>query len=152
MPDDASARRPIASILAFDFGLRRIGVAVGQTVTGSASPLGIVRNTPHGPDHRRIAELVAEWRPDCMVVGIPLDADGRSGALGDAIGGFIDELSAYGLPVASVDESHSSREALATLKAARRRGSRGRVKKADVDAAAAVRIAERYIATLDSPG
>ena len=149
MPDDAAARPPLTSILAFDFGLRRIGVAVGQTVTGSASPLGIVDKTPNGPDHAHIAALVGEWRPDRIVVGMPYRADGQTGDIGDAIRGFIEELSVYGLPISTIGESHSSREAEATLKAARQRGSRGRLKKTDIDAAAAVQIAERYIATLE---
>lgn len=149
MPDGRDARPAVTSILAFDFGLRRIGVAVGQTVTGSASPLGVVDNTPDGPDHGRIAALIAEWHPDCIVVGMPYGAGGHTGDIGAAIRGFIGEIAAYGLPVETIDESHSSQEAEATLKAARQRGSRGRLKKSDIDAAAAVQIAERYIATLE---
>ena len=148
MPDDQAARQAVTSILAFEFGLRRIGVAVGQTVTGSASPLGVVDNTPNGPDHDRISALVSEWHPDRIVVGMPYQAGGHSGDIRASIHGFIDELAVYGLPVATIDESLSSREAEATLKAARQRGSRGRLKKSDIDAAAAVQIAERYIATL----
>lgn len=152
MPDDQAASATATSILAFDFGLRRIGVAVGQTVTGSASPLGVVDNTPHGPDHDHISALVSEWRPDRIVVGMPYQAGGHTGDIGASIRGFIEELAVYGLPVLTIDESHSSQEAEATLKAARQRGSRGRLKKSDVDAAAAVQIAERYIATLGLNG
>lgn len=152
MPDGPTGRATVTSLLAFDFGLRRIGVAVGQTVTGSASPLGIVDNTPGGPDHDRIAALIGEWCPDRIVVGMPYQAGGHTGDIGDAIRGFIEELGAYGVPVATIDEAHSSQEAEATLKAARQRGSRGRLKKSDIDAAAAVAIAERYIAMLTSNG
>lgn len=148
MPDDTTGCSTVTSILAFDFGLRRIGVAVGQTLTGSASPLGVVDNSSDGPDHDRIAALIGEWRPDGIVVGMPYPAGGHTGDIGAEIRGFIDALSVYGLPVSTIDESHSSREAKATLKAARQRGSRGRVRKQDIDAAAAVEIAERYIATL----
>lgn len=151
MPDDPTSRRTVTSILAFDFGLRRIGVAVGQTVTGSASPLGVVANTPNGPDHGRIEALIGEWRPDRIVVGMPYRPGGQTGDIGTAIRGFIEELAVYGVPVTTIDESHSSLEAEATLKAARQRGSRGRLKKSDIDAAAAVQIAERYIATLENP-
>lgn len=149
MPDEPGKRSTVTSVLAFDFGLRRIGVAIGQTVTGSASPLGVVDNTPNGPDHSRIAALIGEWRPDGIVVGMPYQAGGHTGDIGAAIRDFVAELAAYGLPVSTIDEAHSSQEAEATLKAARQRGSRGRVKKQDIDAAAAVRIAERFIATLD---
>ncbi len=148
MPDDEAPQPTVTSILAFDFGLRRIGVAVGQTVTGSASPLGVVDNTQDGPDHDRIAALLREWRPDRIVVGMPYRAGGHTGDIGAAIGSFIEQLAVHGLPVETIDESLSSHEAEATLKAARQRGSRGRIRKEDIDAAAAVQIAERYIATL----
>ena len=64
------------TILAFDFGLRRIGVAVGQDVTGSASPLGTVNNRDDGVDHAAIAALIKEWGPSGIVVGMPSHADG----------------------------------------------------------------------------
>src|SRR5210317_1283310 len=58
------------TILAFDFGLRRIGVAVGQDVTGSASPLGVVNNRETGVDFDGVAALINEWRPTLLVVGM----------------------------------------------------------------------------------
>ena len=67
------------TILAFDFGRRRIGVAVGQSVTASASPLGVVANADTGPDFGAIGRLVAEWRPSRIIVGMPLTADGSPG-------------------------------------------------------------------------
>lgn len=134
------------TILAFDFGLRRIGVAVGQDVTGSASPLGTVANGENGVDHDRIQALVDEWRPTKLVVGMPTHADGSPGAMTDAVAGFVDELARYGLPVCAVDERYSSLEAEQVLKNARQQGSRGRISKPDIDAAAAVLIAERYLA------
>lgn len=134
------------TILAFDFGLRRIGVAVGQTVTGSASPLGIVDNGEHGPDSARLQSLVEEWRPDGIVVGMPLHADGSPGELAPTIRAFMRDLERFGLPVEEIDERHSSQEAEAALIRARQAGSKGRIAKADIDAAAAVMIAERYLA------
>lgn len=135
-----------ATILAFDFGLRRIGVAVGQTVTGSASPLGIIRNVDGGPDHQGLLALIREWRPDGLVVGLPLRADGFPSEMAALVQKFIAELEAYGLPIDTIDERHTSQEAEATLKKARQAGSHGRIKKEDVDTAAAVLIAERYLA------
>ena len=134
------------TILAFDYGLRRIGVAVGQDVTGSASPVGTVSNGEDGVDHDRIKALVAEWRPTTLVVGMPTHADGSPGAMTDAVVAFIDELARYGLPISAVDERYSSLEAERVLKNARKQGSRGRISKQDIDAAAAVCIAERYLA------
>ena len=138
------------TILAFDFGLRRIGVAVGQTVTGSASPLGVVANGDTGPDQQRIAALIDEWRPTRLVVGLPLHADGSEGTMAEAVREFVNQLERYALPVECCDERLSSREAEQTLKRARQAGSRGRIRKTDVDAAAAVVIAERYLAALGS--
>lgn len=134
------------TILAFDFGLRRIGVAVGQDVTASASPVGTVANGESGVDHERIAAIIAEWRPTALVVGMPTHADGSPGAMTDAVEAFIKELVRYGLPVRTVDERYSSIEAEQALKRARQQGSRGRISKEDIDAAAAVFIAERYLA------
>lgn len=142
-PDLHAAR----TILSFDFGLRRIGVAVGQDVTGSASPLGVVANRESGVDHDAIAALVREWRPSRLVVGMPAHADGSPTELKAPIEAFIDELGRYGLPVDTIDERHTSVEAERVLKDARQAGSRGRITKESIDAAAAVFIAERYLAS-----
>ena len=136
------------TVLAFDFGLRRIGVAVGQDVTGSASPLGIVDNGASGPDHERIAELVREWRPTTLVVGMPYHADGSDSDIQVPVRAFVEELERYSLPIESIDERYTSVEAQQLLKNARAAGSRGRLSKADVDSAAAVMIAERYLKQL----
>ena len=146
MPDtpDRATRTP-ETLLAFDYGLRRIGVAVGQGVTGSASPLGVVANGESGPDFGRIAALIAEWRPARLVVGLPMHADGTPSELQKAAEAFADSLGRHGLPVDTVDERYTSQEAAARLKDARSAGRR-RVRKEDIDAAAAVLIAERYLA------
>lgn len=144
MPDTGSP----ATFIAFDFGLRRIGVAIGQTITGSASPLGTVSNGESGPDHARISALIREWRPDGLVVGLPLHADGSASDMGEPVREFAVSLEAFGLPVELVDERHTSQEAEAHLKQARQQGSRGRIRKQDIDAAAAVMIAERHLASL----
>ena len=134
------------TLLAFDFGLRRIGVAVGQDVTRSASPLGIVDNRDGEVDFAAIDRLVSEWRPVRLVVGMPLNSDGSPGELDGPVKTFIDALGRYGLPVATTDERYSSIEAERVLKEARADGRRGRIDKASIDAAAAVLIAERYLA------
>ena len=133
------------TILAFDFGMRRIGVAVGQDVTGSASPLGVVANRDTGVDYDAIAALVREWRPSLLVVGMPVRADGSPGDIQPAVDAFVAELGRYGLPVTTVDERFPSLEAERVLKKARAGGSRGRISKEDIDSAAAVFIAERYL-------
>ena len=139
---------PPTTLLAFDYGKRRIGVAVGQTVTGSASPLGVVMNGDGGPDHEHIKRLIGEWQPGRLIVGLPLNADGSEGEIVAPVRAFAAELERYALPVELCDEHLSSREAEQTLIRARQTGSRGRIQKSDIDAAAAVVIAERYLASL----
>ena len=138
------------TILCFDFGLRRIGVAIGQDVTGSASPLGVVANRDDGIDHEHIARLIAEWHPTSLVVGMPAHADGSPSALQEAVNTFINNLARYGLPVATVDERYTSIEAERVLKEARAGGRVGRISKEMIDSAAAVFIAERFLAIPDS--
>jgi putative Holliday junction resolvase len=144
MPDPAVA----ATILAFDYGLKRIGVAVGQSVTGSASPLGVISNSEKGPDVEHIKALIEEWHPDRLVVGLPLHADGAEGAMTSAADSFRQAIEEFGVPVDVQDERYSSQEAEAALKRARQAGTRGRIAKQDIDAAAAVMIAERYLARI----
>ena len=135
------------TILAFDFGLRRIGVAVGQSVTGSASPLAVIANRDTGIDHDAIAALIREWRPARLVVGMPAHADGSDSDMRQPVLAFIDELRRYELPISTVDERFTSVEAERTLKEARAAGTRGRISKEDIDSAAAVFIAVRYLAS-----
>ena len=133
------------TIVAFDFGLRRIGVAVGQDITGSASPLGVVNNGEKGPDFERIATLVKEWRPNRLIVGLPLHIDGSPGDLEPSIREFVAALERFEPPIDRVDERHTTQEAEQVLINARQAGSRGRIEKDHIDAAAAVFIAERYL-------
>ena len=135
------------TVLAFDFGLRRIGVAIGQDVTGSASPLGVVANRPDGVDHEAIAALIKEWRPTSIVVGMPSRADGSASEIQQPIDAFIVELQRYALNIDTVDERYTSVEAERVLKKARAAGTRRRISKESIDSAAAVFIAERYLSS-----
>lgn len=135
------------TILAFDYGRRRIGVAVGQSITASASPLCVVSNTEQGPDYATIDALVREWRPTELVVGLPTHADGSPGPLHAEVERFVSNLEQHAVPIALVDERYTSIEAEAALKNARASGRRGRISKADIDSAAAVFIAERYLSS-----
>jgi putative Holliday junction resolvase len=133
------------TILAFDFGLRRIGVAAGQQITASAGPIGTLTNSDAGPDWADIDRLVREWRPACLVVGMPFAADGSPSAMTVAVEAFVADLGRYGIPVETVDERYSSLEAQARLRQQRGEGRKGRVRKEEIDAAAAVLIAERWL-------
>jgi putative Holliday junction resolvase len=135
------------TILAVDFGLRRIGIAVGQSITGSASPLGVVRNGEEGPDFDSLGKLIDEWQPSLIVVGMPRHADETPSDMTAHVECFIEELRRYELPIETIDERNTSTEARAVLKNARTTGSRGRIRKEMIDSAAAVFIAERYLAS-----
>jgi putative holliday junction resolvase len=145
----ASAKGPEV-VLAFDLGRRRIGVACGDTVSRSASPLGAVAAGPGGPRWEAIESLLREWQPALLVVGLPYNADGSENAAAGEARDFARELTRrYALAVDLVDERYSSLEAGARLKGARASGlRRRRVAKTDVDAAAACIILERWLGTL----
>jgi len=132
-------------VLAFDFGLKRIGLASGESLTGSAAPLAAVRNAG-APDWAAIDRHIAGLKPGQLVVGNPYNADGSPGPLSDAASRFARALGdRYGLPVARVDERWSSIDAAGRLKERRASGARRRrVRREDIDSAAAAVILERW--------
>lgn len=98
-----------AVLLAFDFGTRRIGVAVGNTLTESARPLCIVAAEPVDARFAKIGELIRDWQPAALVVGRPLHADGNPNDTTPKCERFARQLGGrFGLPVAMVDERYSS--------------------------------------------
>jgi len=136
----------VQTVLAFDFGFKRIGIAAGDTLTATAAPRPAVAVHQRGPDWDAIAHEVRMLSPRQLVVGAPYNADGSLGALAPAARHFAAELERrFGLPVNMVDERWSSLEASAALKARRSSGERKRrVRKEDVDSAAAAVILERW--------
>lgn len=146
MPVTPDLSQP-STILAFDFGLRRIGVAVGQDITGTASPLGVIANRDDGVDHQALAALIKEWRPTGLVVGMPTHADGSPSDMQKPVDAFIEDLRRYELTIDTVDERYTSVAAEQALKEARAAGTRGRISKEMIDSAAAVFIAERYLSS-----
>ena len=121
MPGTPDSKSP-ETIVAFDFGLRRIGVAVGQDVTASANPIAAVRNSDAGPDWTAIENIVGEWRPSRLIVGMPLHEDGSPSEMGVYINAFIKDLARFELPVEQIDERYSSLEASEVLKSKRAAG------------------------------
>ncbi len=96
-------------ILAFDFGLKHIGVAVGQTVTRTASPLTTLAAKNGKPDWREIQDLVSQWRADQLVVGLPLNMDDSESEMSERARGFAGMLeSKTGVEVHLVDERLTS--------------------------------------------
>ena len=138
----------IKTVLAFDFGLKRIGIAAGDTLTATASPRPAAAVHHSGPDWDAIGREVRMLSPRQLVVGAPYNADGTPGALAPAARRFAAELERrFGLPVSLVDERWSSLEANEALKARRASGERRkRIRREDIDSAAAAVILERWFA------
>ncbi len=107
----------MASLLGFDFGLKNIGVASGQTLTGTATPLTTLRPVRNQPDWERIARLIDEWRPDALVVGVPLaDPGHEESPLLPRVQRFARQLEGrFRLPVHLIDERLTTREAESLL-------------------------------------
>ena len=106
----------MATLLGFDYGTRKIGVAVGQTITGTASALETLLPVKNRPDWDRIGQLIREWKPDVLIVGLPLNLDASAT---DATAGalrFSRQLEGrYHLPVYLADERFTSAEARSRL-------------------------------------
>jgi putative Holliday junction resolvase len=135
-------------VLAFDFGLRRIGIASGDSLTASAAPRPAAVVTASGPDWAAIEREIRGLQPHLLVVGAPYNADGTTSQMTEAAHGFAAELERrFRLPVKRVDERYSSLQANAVLKGKRASGERRRrVRREDIDSAAAAVILERWFA------
>ncbi|NGX16068.1 Holliday junction resolvase RuvX [Wenzhouxiangella sp. XN24] len=133
------------TLLGFDYGRRRIGVAVGNTLTRRARPLLTLAATDAGPDWTRIAALLAEWQPARLVVGVPYNDAAPGAEIAAEAQRFARRLHGrFLLPVDTLDEQLSSAAAHDTLKAARRAGRRGTIGKEDIDSAAAAVILQDW--------
>jgi putative Holliday junction resolvase len=149
MPDENA--RPTGTIIAFDFGHRRIGVAVGQTLTGTATPLTVVPFT-NQPDWQAIAGIISEWKPAAMVVGLPFAEDGGETDMSKGARRFGRQLEGrFAIPVVFEDERLTSFGAEERFVEARARGEMRRKDAAFKDAIAAQIILENWLRrSLDS--
>lgn len=111
MPD--SQKPPSTqTVIAFDFGTKKIGVAVGQSVTCSASPLPTLKAKDGIPDWNQIERLLREWQPNRVVVGLPLNMDDSESELTARAKKFANRIHGrFGVPVELMDERLSTREA-----------------------------------------
>lgn len=122
-------------ILAFDYGLRQIGVAVGNSGLGTTQPLPILRARDGQPDWDEVGKLCAGWQPDLVLVGDPLNMDGSVSELAERARKFARRLEGrFGLPVTMVDERLSSFE---IKQQQREAGHRGNYREQPVDSLAA---------------
>jgi putative holliday junction resolvase len=130
------------TILAFDFGTRRIGVAVGEMMLGSARPLTTISAEANDARFAAIAKLIAEWQPATLVVGLPLSLDGKPHEMTDRCRRFARQLEGrFRLPVALVDERLTSTDAEERL---RERGLDWQRRKETLDAEAAAALLQSY--------
>jgi putative Holliday junction resolvase len=136
-------------VLAFDFGLVQIGVAVGNTLLRSTQPLAILRAREGVPDWHTVDLLVREWQPDLLVVGDPLNMDGSDSALCERARKFARRLHGrLGLPVAMVDERLTSFEA---KQISREQGHKGNYKRRPIDSQAAELVLQSWLGGLEQP-
>lgn len=134
--------------MAFDFGLRQIGVAVGNCLLLSSQPLAIIRAKDGIPDWSAIEQLIQEWRPDLLIVGDPINMDGSDSPLSERARKFGRRLHGrLGLRVEMVDERLSSFEA---KQLSRERGHRGDYKRQPIDSQAAELVLQTWLGSLDA--
>lgn len=104
--------KPPKILMAFDFGMKRIGVAIGQTITQSARPLDTIHAKAGIPHWQAIAKLIKKWSPDAFVVGIPLNMDGTEQVISQHAREFARALQAqFHLPVHEIDERLTTKDA-----------------------------------------
>jgi putative Holliday junction resolvase len=137
------------TLLGFDYGRKRIGVAVGQEITCTAQGLVTLKTIETGPDWGAIDKLVAEWQPQLLVVGMPHNLNknikDEPHELYDEVKGFGDQLAQrYNLPVEWIDEKLSSVEAEQHLSASRQKKQR-KQDKSEIDKLAAQLILQSYL-------
>ena len=127
------------TVLAFDYGLRRIGVAAGNTLTGTAEPLLTLAAQDGEPDWPALSRCITQWQPAVVVVGVPYNEGGKSNRLVAAAQEFAARLGErYGIEVHLVDERLSSRAAESDLRERRQSGTKTRrVRRGEVDREAA---------------
>lgn len=139
----------IKKILGFDFGLKHIGVASGQTFTRTAQPLTSISANNGVPDWNHITDLIKTWKPDALIVGIPLNMDGTEQPITHAARNFLHELEQrFLLPVYAVDERLSTVEARTRLF---EKGGYKALNKKAIDSVSAQLIAESWLQGMDLP-
>jgi putative Holliday junction resolvase len=136
-------KSPITTVMGFDFGGKRIGIAIGQTLTGSATPLTTLTNVNNKPDWDKIELLLKEWGPQALIVGIPTMLDGTETEMTIRADKFGRRLHGrFGLPVFTVSETLSSFEAEEQLKTGKKISQQN---KHEIDKMAAALITETWL-------
>jgi len=135
-------------LVAFDFGLRQIGVATGSTVSGLASELCILQAKAGKPNWQDVEKILNEWQPQLCLVGLPLNMDGTESELSNKARKFARQIEGrFNQTMEMVDERLSSFEAKGL---ARDEGHKGNYKDAPVDALAARILVEQWLNSVDT--
>lgn len=135
------------TVLGFDFGLKKIGLAVGQSVTQTVNPLVTLASNNQQPDWNKIEQAIKEWQPDILVVGLPVHLDGEEQAMTQAARKFGNRLNGrFNIPVEFMDERLSSYEAEQRLKEinSNKKQTNKRQTAMDIDKIAAQLIVESW--------
>ncbi len=144
-PSEASLNQ-LRTFMAFDYGLSRMGVAIGQTVTKTATPQSPLKAKDGQPKWDEIAKLIEQWQPDAFVVGLPLNMDGSLSDMAQRAIKFAKRLHGrFGKPYFLCDERLSSREAKEQVMAEQGYTNFGKV---SVDGLAAQLILETFFSQL----
>ena len=131
-----------STVLCFDFGEQRIGVAVGEHVLATANPLTTIDNESNEIRFETISKLIKEWQPKLLIVGLPLSLDGTENSVTQLCKKFARRLNGrFNLPVMMIDERYSSVEASNLLSQS---GIKGRAQKEMLDQVAAKTILQSY--------
>lgn len=136
----------IKSLLAFDFGKRRVGVGLGIPETGTATPLTTIEYHRQDRLWMEIQGLIKDWNPQLLLVGMPIRDDGQAASLEKPIRHFAATLKKrYDLPVEFINEQLTSREAVDRLKQQRQKGRGKKVQKTEIDRQAAAILIETWL-------
>ena len=132
----------ISTVLGFDLGTKSTGAAVGQTITQRATPLSAIRSVQNKPDWSKIELLIEEWKPEALLVGLPLTMEGSNQPMSDKARRFSRQLNGrYNLPVELVDERLTTREAWLIAIDSGKKHNKG-----DIDSLSAALITESWLA------
>ena len=137
------------TVLAFDYGLRQMGVAMGQTLTGSAQGLCILKAHDGIPNWDEVSKLLDEWAPDLILVGLPLNMDNSESELSRLARKFARRLQGrFNANVLMVDERLTSQDVKALIRDENNKGTKGRTDLTKIDHLAAALILQSW---LDQP-
>lgn len=137
------------TVLAFDYGLRQMGVATGQTLTGSSQGLCILKAHDGIPNWDEVSKLLDEWAPDLILVGLPLNMDNSESELSRLARKFARRLQGrFNANVLMVDERLTSQDVKALIRDENHKGTKGRTDLTKIDHLAAALILQSW---LDQP-